>query len=152
MKLKSGVLVVLVMSATSAFADVRHASLRAQDGTEIAINWSTASSYESTQGIESVAATSVEIVLTSTPSGSRAVLINNCRNIDGSAFSQTYQCDLQGIHDQSICIVQNIPLSKNTESMGDTTRCDQQLAVVMKDGSWLVDPISGNHNFNFSLR
>jgi hypothetical protein len=152
MKSKWGFLMILSTLATSALASPMQASLTAEGGTHIVINSDRTSTYDSTQGIGSELANNIEIVLTTTPAGSQAVLINNCRNIDGSEYTQTFKCDFQAARDMSSCSIGNLLLSKNTESMGDTTRCDQQIAIVMKDNTWLVDPVSGNHNFNFSLR
>lgn len=100
-----------------------------------------------------------------TPGVTRVVLINNCvpSNEWTSRPTQTiFNCEYgndgtwvnqQNCSDQGVQ-VEGAPINANVittwwANHGGQTNCYQQIAVSLNYNNWLVDPISGLHNFNF---
>jgi hypothetical protein len=157
--MKNFISVGLVLCATFsnfALADgYRSSQLRSTDGTEIYLVWSTQTVDDLQTGQGNVTAPTLSVSVMGRQSGSRAVLIDNCRTVSGQSYQNVAQCDLVPQYNstgiQSACSFANVFLSTTFEGSGMQTECFQQIAIVMQDGSWLVDPMNGSHNFNFSL-
>jgi hypothetical protein len=134
----------------------RSTHLGAQDGTGILVTWTLHQDFNQSQGTSSDTAQSVTIrVFNQAQPGARAVVVNNCHGIDGSYSQNVFQCNLGPNPEQqgeSSCTIANIFVASGTESMGMTTTCTQQVAIVMQDNNWLVDPVNGSHDFNISLQ
>ena len=155
--LLSALALVSFATLSAASADTyRSTHLGAQDGTGILITWTLHSDFNQSQGTDVDTAEAVTIkVFNQQQFGNRAVVVNNCRNIGGSTYQNVYQCNLSPNSEaegESSCTISSIYVDSNTESAGETTSCVQQVAIVMQDNAWLVDPVNGSHNFNISLQ
>lgn len=140
-------------------------ALRATDGTAIQINYTTTT--ESSSSTRYTYANDISIVVDSNvrAQSMRVVLMEICKN-GGKA---TFQCD--AISDDNGRFIARYPDNCHHDSNYDnnyyasfapkflirseghgmlTSDCSQELAAA-HDGVWLVDPISGQHNFKFKF-
>jgi hypothetical protein len=97
----------------------------------------------------------------------RAVIVDECSQFGQPLFQlvdtcdlklgpyMTYQADLRTCEQTQTAdnVVTEFPslLVERRSREGGDIRCAQQIAVVV-DGTWLTDPISKSHNFNFQLQ
>jgi hypothetical protein len=154
--------------------------LQAQDGTEILLNYDVKASSDpgSSRPITAVYAKPLEIRITPTSSLQasdrvRAVLINR-ENFQGMCGISSYVRDPHYVMDLSLIpnsssfsgefgsarILLNgseVPLKSEDQRVQlkldgycFKLTTNQELAVVI-NGTWLVDPVSGTHNFKFNL-
>ncbi|MGZ3742305.1 MAG: hypothetical protein ACXVB1_09745 [Pseudobdellovibrionaceae bacterium] len=153
-------LVIGLMTAVSAFAD-GPITLKAQSGEEIKI-WYGFSSYVDGNTAGKYV-TGVHIAVAGgLPGRTRVVLINSCQPSNqwtSHPYTITYDCnygqDGTWLNSENCAI--NGPLkSKDGSSIvvwwanhGGETNCYQQVAISKVQNEWLVDPVSGEHNFNF---
>jgi hypothetical protein len=138
------------------------ATLRATDGTSLVVAADVLESMGSDIHKERDAkAISITLTNAATPrtAAARAVLINVCTDAadPSEPFSEAVQCDLAyagGSFRARVgpgCDLSDYGSSFTLYSStagGTTETCTQQIAVVV-NGTWLVDPINGTHNFNF---
>ncbi len=127
------------------------AQLQATDGTAIHIGWQTDYDFNPATGIANgiLNAMTINVASSTATAPSQAVVINLCTSLTQGRTSETHVCNLE----EGSCTLTN-PLLIRKEFEGGAsgnTECTQQIAVVMQDGHWLVDPVSGQHNFNFTM-
>lgn len=151
---------VCLMTAFSAMAD-GPIMLRAQSGEEIKI-WYAASSYGDGNTTGKFV-TGVHVAVTGgIPGSTRVVLVNNCQpssNWVGKPYTIAYDCeygqDGTWVNSENCAIRGPREYSYGNSitvwwaNHGGQTDCYQQVAISKTQGEWLVDPVNGEHNFNF---
>ncbi|MGZ3770466.1 MAG: hypothetical protein ACXVCP_12345 [Bdellovibrio sp.] len=159
--MKSVLLVAVgLLTAFSALAD-GPIILKAQSGEEIKIWYGPYSYTDGNTASKYVAG--VHIAVTGgIPGSTRVVLVNNCypsNQWTAKQYTISYNCGYK--QDGTWVNSENCAISGPKEyrddnlittwwaNHGGQTNCYQQVAVSKAQGEWLVDPITGEHNFNF---
>jgi len=155
-----------IFAGTIASADTLN--LKSVDGISVRISFQ--QKQEAAGETHSIRATRVRVqVEHGIPGETRVVLINKCRSFaypTERTFEYAFDCGYRGngtvLPNQ--CVLRgdiaaaefyardltNV-LVQSTNS-GFSVSCRQELAIELTRGNWLVDPMNGSHNFQFTFR
>ena len=150
-----------LMMAFSAWAD-GPITLIARSGEEIKIWYGTPRFYSNGNTSDDYVSGVHVVVTGGVPSKTRVVLVNNCRPSNASTaqpYTISWDCgyeeDGSWVNSEN-CAIRGPSEYRSGNSIttwwanhGGETNCYQQVAIAKGPNNWLVDRISGEHNFNF---
>jgi hypothetical protein len=139
---------VSLIASAAAFADCRQSNLQSADGSQISIDYAADNASDGdTTWVDPV----IHVVLSGNKCSAQQVVVQLVRSQFGFSGSQPQTLTKDS---QNPCEFSGAPGNVEIGNHGGTLGQSIAVQVTYPNGGseWLVDPVSGKHNFNYAFQ